>query len=581
MKHFYFILCLVSSAVWGQVDCSLPMSNYTSIDFRTINNNITGIHNASTSITAINEIQNTTYFAPKIILNDGFKATAGSGVLISIGNCPLSNTPIDLFIKDDSADTGIEPNSVSIAWNSPDIWVRNSDDNQLTHQVPIFGQQNFVYVKVQNKSTTSITPTSHIAAQVDLYRSLPSANPDVAEYLMRSLNPRANDNYSFLGTQNITSIPSNGSTILKFSFFPPMPWVPAGGHAINLNFLAKIVSPNDPLSFPETGNINYDVRRNNNCAAKNNIGIGMDYEFNGHFLEKIQINNPKNTTEIFRLELKKEDLETGKPIYEEAEVGIKMDDILYAAWERGGELASNTIETSDLQKQIVVDNQVLIDNIILEPYESGFVDVSFNFLIDELTNKTNFTYHLIQRNVSTNEIVGGQTFIIKKNSIQVFDAEASDKEVDKFEPITLSAEDIGEQALYNWYDSEGNLIFEGKDLFIANAVAEKYKLEVIRLDGFKDYKDVEVSLKPNRIEKLFPNPTATNNVNITYKINEAESAYIMINSYYMTGGISHNYIVNKDETEININLSNYPLGLYKIALVADGVISDMKILSKQ
>lgn len=49
----------------------------------------------------------------------------------------------------------------------------------------------------------------------------------------------------------------------------------------------------------------------------------------------------------------------------------------------------------------------------------------------------------------------------------------------------------------------------------------------------------------------------------------------------MTGGISQNYIVNKDETEININLSNYPLGLYKIALVADGVISDMKILSKQ
>ena len=154
-------------------------------------------------------------------------------------------------------------------------------------------------------------------------------------------------------------------------------------------------------------------------------------------------------------------------------------------------------------------------------------------------------------------------------------------QIDKYEDVTISPGELDGFEIYQWYDQEGNLIYEGKDLHIADAVAEKYTLRVLDTDGFIGYKDVEIELKPNRIEKLFPNPTTTNNVNITYKINKAESAYIMINSYYMTGGISHNYIVNKEETEININLSNYPLGLYKIALVADGVISDMKILSKQ
>ena len=52
MKQFYFILYLVSSAVWGQeetamiimspVNCSLPTTHNTSFNFTTANNGITG-----------------------------------------------------------------------------------------------------------------------------------------------------------------------------------------------------------------------------------------------------------------------------------------------------------------------------------------------------------------------------------------------------------------------------------------------------------------------------------------------------------------------------------------------------------
>ena len=84
------------------------------------------------------------------------------------------------------------------------------------------------------------------------------------------------------------------------------------------------------------------------------------------------------------------------------------------------------------------------------------------------------------------------------------------------------------------------------------------KLEVIStIDGFKDYKDVNVTLKPNRLETLFPNPSTGGNLNVQYKINEANSAYLMITSYYMTGATSYNYIIDKDATEKNIEQYGY------------------------
>ena len=49
----------------------------------------------------------------------------------------------------------------------------------------------------------------------------------------------------------------------------------------------------------------------------------------------------------------------------------------------------------------------------------------------------------------------------------------------------------------------------------------------------------------------------------------------------MANGISNNYIIDKDATEININLSNYPNGIYKVILVTDGAVVEMKNLSKQ
>lgn len=56
----------------------------------------------------------------------------------------------ELVIRDHTADTGAEPTS-GVTWESPDIIVRNDDDDGLTSQPLVTEQPNFVYVRVTNR----------------------------------------------------------------------------------------------------------------------------------------------------------------------------------------------------------------------------------------------------------------------------------------------------------------------------------------------------------------------------------------------------------------------------------------------
>jgi len=494
----------------------------------------------------------------------------------------LYSGTLDLYIKDNITDLGLEPNNITLSWNSPDIWVRNQDDNIEEHQTPIYNinQPNYVYVRLRNKSCANYSIDEENCAKVELYVSSPSASGGNEATSRTSFNPRENINYTLIDSKCISNIASGEDIIVKFEWFPPLPWVPAGGNLVNANLLAKVVAQADPLTYPETTNISSNAVKNNNIAQKNNISIGYDALGNGS-PQKVSIANLSNETKSFSLELIKETGETGKPIYEEAEVHIKMDEVLYEAWLRGGKQEVNTKATLDEKMQLVENNNVLINNIQLNPNEVGFVDLTFNFLAKELTDKTNYKYNIIQRDLATNEIVGGVVFEINKENRAIFEANADDTATDKNEPIVISAKDINEPAIYNWYDSEGNLVFEGKDLQIASAVAEKYKLEVIATtDGFKDYAEVEVTLKPSVLEMISPNP-ATSNATISYKINEGNSAYLMVIGFYGSNGISNNYMLDVNSTTTNINVSNYPSGFYTVALVVGGEIVDAKTLVKE
>jgi hypothetical protein len=57
----------------------------------------------------------------------------------------------DLWIKDDPAHAGSDAWGGAF-WDSPDLWVRNSDDGGTSHQAPEAGQDNWFYARVRNAS---------------------------------------------------------------------------------------------------------------------------------------------------------------------------------------------------------------------------------------------------------------------------------------------------------------------------------------------------------------------------------------------------------------------------------------------
>lgn len=294
----------------------------------------------------------------------------------------------------------------------------------------------------------------------------------------------------------------------------------------------------------------------------------------------IGVSNPLGVSKMYSLELYADTNEPGKKIYQEAEIGIVMDDVLYDAWERGNSTGVNFATTANVQKLVATGNNVVIDDINFEANDYGTAYITFNFLTKELTNKQYYTYQVVQRDKATNNIIGGESFEIRKQPRSSFLADAgNNSEIERNESITLQASDINENAVYNWYDPNGNLIHSGIDLTVSPLITKQYKLEIISdLDGLKDYDEVVVTVNPHRIISMTPNPLSSL-LTINYMIDGVTSAYIMIVNQIT--GITDNYILDKTTTEVTFDLTTKPTGLYSIILVCDGEVLDSKTLAKQ
>ncbi|MFZ4739539.1 MAG: S8 family peptidase [Bacteroidales bacterium] len=490
---------------------------------------------------------------------------------------------LDLYIKDSPSDYGIEPNTVTqYMWDSEDIWVRHNPDGITDHQNPLYNPStpNYVYVRVINKSLATSTGNE----QLKLYWTKASTSIDWPNHWDGSFFQNGISMGQPIGTLNIPVLNPGQETVLQFAWNVPnqYDYMSITTEPWHFCLLARIEASNDPMTYPETIDLNSNVRKNNNIAWKN-ITMANCFALGcGDISGVVAVGTSFDELRTYNLVFSNEDSETGKAIFEEAEIGIKMDEVLYHAWEIGGRKSQLIENTADKRKVIVKGNNATLENISFNPNEIGFLNLTFNFLTKEITDKSKYVYHVIQKNSLTGEVIGGETYVIKKQPRIIFIANAGeDKEINKNDIITISAEQISEAAIYNWYDINGNLIYQGKDLTVSTDVTSKYKLEVIAIaDGYKDYDEVEVKFKPSSIEAISPNPSS-DKIIVSYKLNDVNSAYLMIIGYYGNNGTSNNYILDANSTEINISLSNYLNGFYTVALVCNGKIVDAKTLIKQ
>lgn len=60
-------------------------------------------------------------------------------------------SPPDIWLRDHASHSGDDLWSGAF-WDSPDLWVRTHDDDGLAHQDPEYGQDNYFYARVRNRS---------------------------------------------------------------------------------------------------------------------------------------------------------------------------------------------------------------------------------------------------------------------------------------------------------------------------------------------------------------------------------------------------------------------------------------------
>lgn len=481
---------------------------------------------------------------------------------------------IDLYMKDCISDLAQEPSGCTEFWDSPDIWIRNNQDNQSWNQNAIYranGSPNYIYVKIRNNSSVA----SLNSEQLKIYWSKANSSyawPDYWDGTVKNTNGKPLS--GGLPSVSIPSIPPGGTAIIS------IPWVvPNPADYSNVDepwhycIMARVESIYDQMTFPETSDSGFNIRNNNNIAQKN---ISVVNPSPGNPIGAlVNVGNPFPNNRIFNFEFKINPAEVGSLIYEEAEVTFSLDNRLLQTWIDGGSQLNN-IEQIEENKFKIIGNNATLSNLNFEPHQMDLLTLSFNFLTAEITDKNQYIYYLIQKD-SNNNIIGGETYeIIKNDNRDLFFAQVlGETEVDKNQSVLLSADQINEPAVYNWYDENGNLLHEGIDFNTSVTIGKNYKLEVIALaDGYKDYKEVELTLKPNSIETIYPNP-ATDFINLNYKINNGNSAYLSITGVNISN-VSNNYILDINQDSAVLNVSNYPVGIYVITLVTDGIVSDSK-----
>ncbi len=120
---------------------------------------------------------------------------------------------VDLWLKDKPSHTGAET-VTNPFWNSPDVWIRNSDDNGTSHQAPEFGQDNWFYARVRNRGSQPCRAFA-VTFEIKIYQGLQFVYP--------------NDFIPATATAVGFNLPAGGEQIVK-ALWPKSEVPSAGSH---------------------------------------------------------------------------------------------------------------------------------------------------------------------------------------------------------------------------------------------------------------------------------------------------------------------------------------------------------------
>ena len=159
----------------------------------------------------------------------------------------LSTPGADVRMKDNAADTGAVPTSGKV-YRCPDYWNRNAPDGVDVHQNPIFGQDNYLYVRIRNDGTEAVHTVT-----VDGWLAAAATGLAWPE------------NFAHAATFTAPNLAPGEVRILG-----PVVWdPPSPSPSDHFCFYVRATSPQDPITIVEGSSISTNVKNSNNIAWRN------------------------------------------------------------------------------------------------------------------------------------------------------------------------------------------------------------------------------------------------------------------------------------------------------------------------
>jgi hypothetical protein len=349
-----------------------------------------------------------------------------------------------LIITDNALDTGAEPNiTTNVAWESTDIWVRQTNDGVQTYQDVDGDSACFVYVRIKNEG---IIPTSG-NEKLKLYWAKASTGlgwPNPWTGTDTTL-PIAGE---LIGVKDLGTIPPrnniNNSTIIEFPWKAPNPanYTPKfGTDDKHFCLLARLeTQPREPfgMTYPEkigSSNLVGNVLKNSKIAWKNiHIGDKKVNAIPGMIKQIVLMANYDDTKmnsdltfEILNKDGNLVELGAGKIfISATGEVSAKI---------LGTDFNREYVRVTEDGKLDILNTKIGIENIQLEPGEK--LPLIVEYIPAEKTIGSVLRANQFAKIGSSKILIGGQTFVVGKVKGFPTDVDSSDSKRSKKIPFWL------------------------------------------------------------------------------------------------------------------------------------------------
>lgn len=484
-----------------------------------------------------------------------------------------------LMLRDDLEDDGTEPNTTAEnKWSSPDIWMRNTDDDIEEHQaihVDPNSNENMMYAsyRITNVGERDYTKGNRYLhsywadATIGLTADIWLGNGNQGGYI---------NGEPFTVLKINKTIPAGESIVFKHGW-----GVPVG--------ILNRVEDNEEGTFhicflgyiSSNMNINEDLPRNPvvptyaDILGKRNIA-----QINAFFTQNLAeakkefplwVNNGLDTNREYSIEVVPVEGYNGNN--SNLEVGIRLSEDIYKAWEKGGKIAEKAIAySSQPQKLYMKPTASKILDVNMTPKQAGRIYCTCEVLAKEdVMEETTYAYDIVLRDKQTGIALDGERFVIKqqprKAILPEIECEVTEDGYD------LKAVNVDETAKYEWYDQNGTKIAEGKDVSVKpNLGNSQLKLKVeAEEDGAINYATVLLANHLG-IKKISPNPFSTQ---MTITLDSAADDDTVVRITAANGsGSAENYKLKSGENELTVFTSHYAKGNYIITLLNNGKVVD-------